>query len=297
MDTSTTSVGYELVEIPDAEGRAISKMVMYPTTAPEAEEQVGPFTLDVAHGAPPSARVASLVLISHGSGGTPATHRELARYLASRGLVVGMPAHPGNHRSDNSLDGTFEILRERPRHLRAVADWFFSRSRFASLFEQRAYSVVGHSIGAYTGLALAGGTPTSLPHQHPDRVARVVEVEHDPRVTSLVLLAPATPWFRLRGSLERVRVPILMVASYHDALAPYFVMCPIVEEGVADPRQVDCRLVEGASHYSFLSPWPESMRSPAIPPSQDPPGFDRRAFLDALYPDIAAFLLRTHVSA
>jgi hypothetical protein len=45
-------------------------------------------------------------------------------------------------------------------------------------------------------------------------VARRIEVEHDARVKALVLLAPATPWFRVTGSLEKVTAPILMVASY-----------------------------------------------------------------------------------
>ena len=48
--------------------------------------------------------------------------------------------------------------------------------------------------------------------------------------------------------------------------------------------------VVAANHYSFLSPWPESLRSAAIPPSLDTPGFDRRAFHDRLYPDIVTFL-------
>lgn len=289
----SSSVGYELVQIPDAARTAtIPTIIMYPTSAVETDEKLGPFTIKVARNAPATPKVRSLVLISHGTGGSPATHRELARHLASQGFVVGVPEHPGNNRNDNSREGTVELLRDRPRDLKTVTDWIFSQGRFASLFERQVVSVVGHSLGAYTGLAFAGGVPTSLPHQHGDRIARVLSVDSDLRVKALVLLAPATPWFRARGALQHVRVPILMIASYHDEMAPYFVMCPIVQEGVADPSTVDCRMVEDANHFSFLSPWPETMRSPAILPSMDPPGFDRRAFLDKLYPEIASFLLR-----
>jgi predicted dienelactone hydrolase len=289
---SSFSVGCELAQVYDPiRDVTIPTTVMYPTDVGEKQEMLGPFSISVARDAPPIA-ARSVVLISHGTGGTPASHRELARYLAAQGFVVGVPEHPGNHRNDDSRAGTPELLQDRPRDLKAVVDWFFSQSRFAATIEQPIVSIVGHSLGAYTGLALAGGVPTSLPHQHVDRVARRVEVEPEPRLAALVLLAPAVPWFRQRGALLHVHAPILMIASYHDAMAPYFVMCPIVQEGVADPSAVDCRLVEDANHYSFLSPWPEAMRTPAIPPSQDPPGFDRRAFLDGLYPQIASFLVR-----
>ena len=55
---------------------------------------------------------------------------------------------------------------------------------------------------------------------------------------------------------------------------------------------VDRRVVEGAGHYSFLAPFPPERTNPGFPPSQDPPGFDRVAFHDLLYPEIGAFLDR-----
>lgn len=291
------AIGLRQVQVLDeTRGIPIPTLVLYPARAgaTETEERLGPFTLRVARDAAPGPAQA-LVVISHGSGGSPATHRELARFLATQGFIVAVPEHPGNNRTDNSRADTAGLLADRPRDVRAVAHWVLGGdggSPFAALLERRDYAIVGHSLGAYTGLALAGGVPTSLPHQHADRLARRIDVEPDPRVAGLVLLAPAVPWFRLRGSLAAVRIPILMIASYADEAAPYFVMCPIVEDNVADRARVDCRLVEGASHYGFLSPWPERLRDPAIPPSLDPPGFDRVGFHAWLYPEIAAFVGR-----
>ncbi len=113
----------------------------------------------------------------------------------------------------------------------------------------------------------------------------------------MVLLAPAAVWFRQREALRQVTAPILMVASYHDALAPSFYFCQHVLDGVPDVSRVRARLVEQASHYAFLSPWPEELRSPAFAPSWDPPGFDRRAFLDELYAEVTTFLSEPSVSA
>jgi predicted dienelactone hydrolase len=272
---------------------SIPLLLFYPTTEPEKPEAVGPFALNVARGATPLPGPHPLILISHGTGGTPLSHRELAYHLAARGFVVAVPEHPHDNRRDTSWAERIELLAERPRDLKRTADWLFTHEPFTSILVPDAFAVIGHSIGAYSGIALAGGVPTSLPHQSVDRQARRIEIERDARIKALVLLAPATPWFRVRGSLEAITAPILMIASYADTAAPYFYMCQVVLDGVKPGHPVDYRLVEGASHYGFLSPWPDALKGPAIPPSLDPPGFDRRAFLDELYPDIAGFLTRT----
>lgn len=292
METLATSVGLELTDVLDDRcGARFPLLVFYPSSSPARAERLGPFELQVALGGAPLPGPYPLVLISHGSGGSPATHRELACHLARRGFIVGVPEHPFNNRNDNTRAESLELLADRPHHLRLVADWFF-QSRLAPYLEPQRYSIIGHSLGGYTALAAAGGVPTSLPHQSPDRLARRIAVAADARVSALVLLAPATAWFRLPGALSAVHVPILMVASYHDFMAPYFFMCQLVVDGVPDPSKVDYRLVEQAGHYSFLSPWPAALASPAIPPSQDPPGFDRRVFLAQLYGDIEGFLER-----
>jgi predicted dienelactone hydrolase len=288
----TMPVGLELTQLlDDRSGARFPLLVFYPSSSPARPERLGPFDLHVAAAGALLPGPHPLVLISHGSGGSPATHRELACHLAAAGFVVGVPEHPFNNRTDNSRAESLELLADRPYHLRLVADWF-QQSRFAAQLVPQRYSIVGHSLGGYTGLAAAGGVPSSLPHESADRLVHRIPVTPDERVQALVLLAPATPWFRLPGALSGVRVPILMVASYHDLQAPYFYLCQLVLDGVPDPGKVDYRLVERAGHYSFLSPWPDALRSPAIPPSLDPPGFDRRPFLDRLYSDIGGFLER-----
>jgi predicted dienelactone hydrolase len=292
MEDSRMSVGHELVQVlDDRSGVLFPLLIFYPSSTPATPERLGPFPIELAIRGEIAGGPHPLVLISHGSGGSPATHRELACHLARRGFVVGVPEHPFNSRTDNSRAESVELLADRPHHLRLVADWF-AQSHLAPHVDTDRYAIVGHSIGGYTALAAAGGAPSCLPHEVPERRARPIQVTPDARVRAVVLLAPATPWFRLPGALSAVRVPILAVASYHDQQAPYFYMCQLVLDGVPDPSQVDYRLVERAGHYSFLSPWPEALKSAAILPSQDPPGFDRPAFLAALYVDVSSFLER-----
>lgn len=109
------------------------------------------------------------------------------------------------------------------------------------------------------------------PHETLDRQPRAVPVTPDSRVKALVLLAPATPWFRTPSALRDVRVPILMLTAGKDEHTPEW-HAEIVKRGVASVTPITHRVVANAGHYSFLSPFPAAMSSPAFPPSQDPLG-------------------------
>ncbi|MET1076234.1 MAG: alpha/beta fold hydrolase [Umezawaea sp.] len=274
----TRSAGCRTVEL-QAE-TTFPVLVMHPSTAPEKPEPFGPYTAEVALDAPVEPGPHPLVVISHGTGGSHLLYRSLAAHLARAGFVVAIPEHPLNNRNDNELGGTSAILANRPRHLRQVVDWA------VDAYDIERVAVVGHSLGGYTGLALAGGTPTAFPHETPDRQPHPVDVTPDDRVCALVLLAPATAWFQQSEALAAVDVPVLMFTAEHDEHTPPW-HADIVAAGVAD---VDHRVVPGAGHYSFLTPFPDRMTTPAFPPSQDPPGFDRRAFHEELNAEVLTFL-------
>ncbi|HKU37500.1 MAG TPA: alpha/beta hydrolase [Polyangiales bacterium] len=261
---------------------------LYPTRAAEHDEAFGPFRLPLARDAPIEGRAHSLIVISHGTGGTPWTHRGLAAHLARSGFAVALLQHPGNHRGDDSLAFTVQNLENRPRHVRlaidaALADEHVSRG---------GVGVIGHSLGAYTALAVAGGQPTAFPRETPEGQSRVLHIPRDPRVRALVLLAPATAWFKDEGALDEVDVPILMLTGELDLLAGPF-HAQIVERGLGDASRLEHRVIERAGHYSFLSAYPPEQKSAALPPSQDPEGFDREAFLPGMYAQIVEFFTRS----
>lgn len=266
-------------------------LAMYPARGQEQAVQFGPFTMQGALDAPIAEGRFPLVVISHGSGGSQFVYRTLAAHLARTGFVVLTPEHPRNNRHDNSLAGTDTILASRPRHIRSVIDWATSADGFGASLQQGAVAVVGHSLGGYTALALAGGQPMAFPNETPDGIAKPVGVTSDARVRALVLLAPATPWFMDSTALRAVHIPILMLTAEHDPQTPAW-HGDIVLRGVGDPSAITHRVVPNAGHYSFLSPFPAAMTNAGFAPSQDPPGFDRDAFQVEMQDEIVAFLRR-----
>ncbi len=283
-------VGCRTLGIADAAlGLTLPLLVLYPGSTPGRPEPIGPYTLDVALDAPIRPGPFPLVLVSHGTGGSPLTHRLLAHFLARHGFVVGLLRHHANHRDDNSWHNTPDNLVARPRHLTLAIDGLLAE--FGAALRPDWVALVGHSLGGYTALALAGGLPGSLPHEHADGTPQRIPVTPDARVRALVLLAPATGWYRAAAALREVRVPILLLVGGKDEWTPDF-HAQIVLNGVPDRRQVQHRIIENAGHYSFFSPFPTARTGPAFPPSQDPPGFDRARFQGELQAEILAFLVR-----
>ncbi len=225
-------------------------VAMYPSGSAERNEKLGPFPQSLAMDGALLPGAFPLVVISHGSGGSHLVYRTLAAHLARNGFVVAMPEHPGNNRNNNDLAGTDANLVNRSRHIRMVMDWEFAKSG--------AVAIIGHSLGGHTALDVAANAA---------------------RVRALVLLSPAAA---PPVTLAAVRVPILMLTAGQEDQAP----AEIIHR--ATP-QTEYRVVPNAGRYSFLSPFPEGVATPA---AKDPPGFDRVRFHEEMNADVLAFLSR-----
>ncbi|MGW4212265.1 alpha/beta hydrolase family protein [Lentzea sp. NPDC004789] len=188
--------------------------------------------------------MARVVLFAAGGGGDPERHRPLLDALADRGLPVVAP------RFDRLLPhAATEELLVRPRGLaEALGD------------TDAEVVVIGHSIGAWAALCLAGAVPWG-------RDGRPIEVPREPRIARLVLLAPAAGWFAAPRALDGVGVPMLVFAGSADVVTPV----SQAELLLGAPGPVDLRVVPGAGHFSFMHTLPPGVAEES--------GFDRAGFL------------------
>lgn len=274
-------VGSRQYRINDKEsGVSFPVLVHYPTREPSTLTAFGPYTMDVR----PDAKIINgqfpLIIISHGNGGSHLLYRTISSYLAKNGYIVAMPEHHGNNRNDNRLENTTENLVNRPRHLSLTIDYLLSENGFGQSIAANHIAVIGHSMGGYTALALAGGIPRTCDGQ-------IIELSPDPRVKAIVLLAPGAGWFM--NSLAKVTVPILLLIAEYDPITPDW-NAEIILDCIPDRAQVTFRKITNAGHFSFLSPFPAAMKNPGFYPSTDPEGFDREQFHRELPAEILEFL-------
>jgi predicted dienelactone hydrolase len=255
-------------------------LVQYPTYETPRPIAFGPYIMNVSPDAEIIEGQFPLILISHGNGGSHLLYRTISTHLAKNGYIVAMLEHFGNNRNNNSLENTTENLETRPRHVSLTIDFLLSENGFSKNITQNKIGVIGHSMGGYTALALAGGVPRT-------KEGIVVEVTSDFRVKAIVLLAPGTGWFM--NSLDKVTIPILLFTAEHDPITPKW-NGEIVLNYVPDKSKVTFKEIENAGHFSFLSPFPTTIKNAHFLPSTDPIGFDREKFHHQLPTDILDFL-------
>src|SRR5256885_15828122 len=87
--------------------------VFYPSSAEEKTLKRGPFTLQFAAQGAAVRGNGRLVVVSHGSGGSPWVHSDLARALVESGFVAAAPLHRGDNYTDMSAAGP-ESSKRRP---------------------------------------------------------------------------------------------------------------------------------------------------------------------------------------
>jgi predicted dienelactone hydrolase len=102
-----------------------------------------------------------LVVISHGSGGSPWVHADLARSLVEAGFVVAMPQHRGDNYRDDRDPGP-DSWTLRPQEVSRAIDAVAQDPRFAPLLKLDKVGMYGMSAGGHTALSMAGGLHAAL---------------------------------------------------------------------------------------------------------------------------------------
>jgi predicted dienelactone hydrolase len=289
------NVGFEELQIPNGGERPLVIGIWYPATVAGEELALGPFTQDVALGAPVAGAHRPLVVISHGGGGSYASHYDTALALAHAGFVVAAVSHAGDDSDDQSQ--TLKLWR-RPAQLRRLVSYMLGEWRARERLDANRVGAFGFSNGGFTVLVAAGGIPDlgkidPYCRANPGhdlclalRQAGIGSVAAlpvpsgawtpDPRVRAVVSAAPAFGFTFDRTGLRNVHVPVQIWRAADDRHQPN----PWYEEVLRNalPHAPEYHVVAGAGHYDFLPSCSASLAKAVPQICQDPPDLDRAAF-------------------
>lgn len=153
--STATHAGMGIVERA-GEAARIPMTVFYPTAQPEQIHKKGPFEFSLAANAAPTPGPHPLVVISHGSGGSPWVHVDLARTLVDNGFVVVMPEHQGDNYQDSNHPGP-DSWKLRPVEVSQAIDQVVRDRLLGAVTSGDKVGLYGGSAGGHTALTLAGG--------------------------------------------------------------------------------------------------------------------------------------------
>lgn len=329
LAAACAQAGMGLAEVPGLQGDG-PVIVYYPTAAAEQTVRRGVFDLQLAPDAVPARGNGRLVVISHGSGGAPWVHTDLARALVEAGFMVALPRHARDHARDHSDPGPAS-WKLRPAETSRAIDALAADARFAPLLALDRVGIFGGSAGGHTALSMAGGrwSPASFRRHceaniaddfsscagyvtrlrgnmldglkkavvlgvHRERFDDETWYSHDdPRVAAAIAAVPFAADFDM-ASLARPRIPLGLVTAGRDIN-----QVPRFHSGAVLAACATCETVAhfpDAGHGVMLSPMPprEVLSDIAHEINGDPPGFDRPAAVALMNRQVVQFF-RKHL--
>ena len=261
-----------------------------------------------APGAAPAAAPAKfpLIVISHGTGGSALAMAWLGTQLAAHGFIAVAVNHPGNNALEPHTVQGFTLVWLRARDLSVVIDGMLADRGFGPRIDARRIGAAGFSLGGYTMMELAGGRTSpaffdlcsrhpairscKAPPEFPTLVTQAVTLlktdpgyraavrgaaasYRDPRVRAVFAIAPPARGLFVRGSLEKIAIPVEIVAGSADPIEPVADNARYFAAHIPGSRLV---LFPGAEHYTFFATCTALGKKAQPGLCNDPPGIDRQ---------------------
>lgn len=305
------TVGFQQATVPDTAGKPLTVGIWYPSKTAALSAPLGMFTQSVAANGGVEGRALPLILISHGTGGSLASHYDTALALAQAGFVVAAVTHIGDNYMDQSYAGNWKDLIDRPRQVEVVLNYMLGSWTSREQIDAKRIGMFGFSLGGFTTLVEIGGTPdprqmailcSSQPgapecafirQRHGDQMETPQgkpEWVHDARIKAAVVAAPAVSFLFEGGGLKNISIPLQLWRAEDDSQAPDGWNSGVVRREL--PRQPELHVVPGVDHYVFLAPCSDALAKAAPQICEDPAGFDRAAFHEKFNQAVVTFFSR-----
>jgi predicted dienelactone hydrolase len=334
------AVGYKPLVMDEGTDHPLEGHIWYPALNPAGEREKVTYTIvDNPHGIYGRALLNAdidgaagpypLVVFSHGLGDSPVRWSPLVEHYASYGFIVLAPQH--TEQFDFEWSDRWRASIVRLRDVKQTLDYAEALTapggELAGLIDMEHVAVVGHSIGGYTALAMAGAQYdlaafqnrcAQLPPADPRSsfctalVPKAADMAAlagldpqpeglwpsfgDPRITAIVPMAGDAYVFDQAG-LANVTVPMLALGGTADSFSPYEWGAKLSYDYAASAQKALVTFV-GAEHLIFITPCendPERMGwEPAVYTFVClDPVWDKHRALDLIHHFSTAFLLDT----
>lgn len=273
--TGYYDAGLRTIEWVDSRGKSLTADVWYPARIDSDDElaEYEPTTLSISayRNALPAVQEAPLIAFSHGFFAIRFQSAFLMEYLAQHGFVAIATDHPNNTILDFDDAETVSVLLERPDDIRASIDELERRVNDADDFlyglaNTETYTVIGHSFGSHTAMALGGGeldynglasycevNPNARPCGYLTGLDPNVVSEHggvDERVVATIPMSPGL-WYTFGEHAEGLASieESLVIAGELDGVLGFQSEALPSYEGLGLPKIL--ATVPGAGHYGF----------------------------------------------
>jgi predicted dienelactone hydrolase len=211
-----------------------------------------------------------LIVLSHGNGCDRYNISWLAEALAANGYIVAAMDHFGNT-WNNKIPECYVRPWERPKDVSFVVDQLLESSLFKEKIDAKRIGFAGYSLGGATGIWVAGASPNlsevdRLKKVCTQELAGVVSQEvieqvdfkeaccsfYDERISALFLLAPALGSLFDPPALEKIDIPVYIIAPERDEIVPFASNAKIFAEKI---QGASLLVLQGeVTHFTFLNP-------------------------------------------
>jgi predicted dienelactone hydrolase len=234
-----------------------------------------------------------LIIISHGLGSDRLTFAYLAKHLASHGLAVAVPEHPGSNASQiqallngfaNKVTPPRELI-DRPLDIKFLLDYL--ENNYGQQLNVRQAGIIGQSFGGYTALALAGAKLNfaSLAEDCQDiddslnlsLLLQCIALElpnrkfdlRDERIVAAIAINPLTSAVFGQEGIGQITIPVMLISGSADPITPALSEQIQPFTWLTTPEKY-LVLLKGGTHFSTLEESSGSIPLPSQAIGPDP---------------------------